>query len=281
MRKIRWAAVGLAAGLLALLGPGRVAMAQTEDPGPVTEVLRERLDQLQTTGRIEAGGAEILSRHALPVLYGQNGYRPFWTPERLDVLLELVRDSAEDGLRPEDYHQAALTKLAPALKAPSTDAATRAQGDLLATDAFVLLLYHLYLGKVDPKSLDAVWNFEPVRSGIRASLRARRADAGPAQGDRRQSPSDHWWYARVAPPRPVPRPGRQGGWARSPPARNSSREERRAGPGAPAPPAATESSGQPLDSETFDEPSPPPSRSSRRGIVWSPTAPSGRARSRR
>ena len=38
---------------------------------------------------------------------------------------------------------------------------TRANVDLLATDAFALLLYHLYLGKVDPKSLDPRWNFEP------------------------------------------------------------------------------------------------------------------------
>ena len=35
-----------------------------------------------------------------------------------------------------------------------------AQLDLLATDAYTELLYHLYFGKVDPVSIDSRWNFE-------------------------------------------------------------------------------------------------------------------------
>lgn len=257
-RNIRWAAVGVAAGFLALVGASRAA-AQAQDPGPVTEVLRERLDQLQTAGRIEAGGAELLSRHALPVLYGQNGYRPFWIPERLDALLELVRASAEDGLRPEDYHQAALTKLVPALKAPGVDAATRAQGDLLATDAFVLLLYHLYLGKVDPKALDPQWNFELRPLSDPAALPVVR-DAliqGRLKETVAQVRPNFWWYemarAALAEYRAL---AARGGWAPVP----AGKKLQPGGKDARVPAlrrrlAATgDLSGQPLDSETFDEP---------------------------
>ena len=249
----------MAAGLLALLGPGPAAMARAEDPGQVTKVLRERLDQLQKTGRIEAGGAEIASRRALPVLYQQNGYKPFWTPDRLDVLLELVRKSDEDGLRPEDYHEAALAKLAPALKAAGVDAATRAQGDLLATDAFVLLLYHLYLGKVDPKGLDPQWNFQLRPVGDPAALPVVR-DA-LMQGKLKETVAkvrpDHWWYERaraaLARYRAI---AARGGWAPVPAgkklqpgmkdARVPALRKRLAATG--------ELSGQPLDSENFDEP---------------------------
>ena len=256
-RKIRWAAVGMAAGLLALLGPDRAVMARTEDPGPVTEVLRERLDQLQTAGRIEAGGAEIVSRHALPVLYAQNGYRPFWTPDRLDALLELVRESAEDGLRPEDYHEAALTKLAPALKAPGVDAETRAQGDLLATDGFFLLLYHLYLGKVDPKALDPQWNFELRPVGDRAALPFVR-DAltqGRLKEAVAQVRPDYWWYGRARAALAEYRAlAARGGWAPVPAGKLQVGVKDARVPALRRRLAATgELSGQPLDSETFDE----------------------------
>jgi murein L,D-transpeptidase YcbB/YkuD len=258
-RAIRLAAVGVAAGLLALLAPGLAATARAEDSGRVAEVLRERLDQLQAAGRIEARGAELLSRHALPVLYQQNGYRPYWTADRLDVLLELIRESEEDGLRPEDYHQAALVKLAPALKAPGVDAATRAQGDLLATDAFVLLLYHLYLGKVDPKALDPQWNFELRQIRDQAALPFVR-DA-LTQGRLKEAVArvrpDLWWYERaraaLARYRAI---AARGGWAPVP----AGKKLQPGGKDARVPAlrrrlAATgELPGQPLDSEAFDQP---------------------------
>ena len=51
----------------------------------------------------------------------------------------------------------------------------RADLELVATDAFMLALYHLYLGKVDPLELSSQWNFP------RAADRRRRA---PSRGFR-------------------------------------------------------------------------------------------------
>ncbi|HEY2797804.1 MAG TPA: L,D-transpeptidase family protein, partial [Thermoanaerobaculia bacterium] len=106
--------------------------------------------------------------------------------------------SAEDGLRPEDYHLEELTRRAASI-APGADPATRAETDLLATDAFFLLVYHLYLGKVDPRSLDPHWNFEPRPVGAQEG--DRFVFQALTQGRLREAVErvrpDHWWYAKA------------------------------------------------------------------------------------
>jgi murein L,D-transpeptidase YcbB/YkuD len=134
------------------------ATAAPAQDASVGEALRGRLEQLKTAGRIDVGQSTILSRQALPRIYESNNFKPIWTAQGLTVLIGLVKDSAQDGLNPEDYHLADLTQLAPAISA--SDAATRAQLDLVATDAYTLLLYHLYFGKVDPVSIHPAWNFD-------------------------------------------------------------------------------------------------------------------------
>jgi L,D-transpeptidase YcbB len=139
------------------------AGAAPAQSGSVAEVLRDRLDQLVTAGRIDVGDTKIVSPQVLPQIYESNGFQPFWTPQGLAQLRGLIADSAKDGLLPEDYHLAGLTNLASATS--GSDALAQAQADILATDAFYLLLYHLYFGKVDPVSLHPAWNFE-TRPGL-------------------------------------------------------------------------------------------------------------------
>jgi murein L,D-transpeptidase YcbB/YkuD len=185
--------------LLALLLATATSAAPPVTPSadPVAEVLRERLEQLETSGSIAVGRDAIASRHALPQLYAKHGFQPFWTRERLTVLLELLRDADSDGLLPSDYHRVALAGLIPAITDPAATPLQRAQLDLLATDAFHLLLYHLYLGKVDPVALDPNWNYAPrgteeietlaqtYRALTDGSLREAVAEARPS----------HWLYA--------------------------------------------------------------------------------------
>src|SRR5262245_46401684 len=258
--RARWAAACLLAGALAFFAPRPTAAAQTEGiDGGVAEALRELLEQFQTAGRLEVGGEALVSRNALPAIYEEGGDRAFWTPERFNVLLELVRQSEEGGLRPEDYHLAALTRAPPDISNHSSDAVTRAQVELLATDAFYLLLYHLYVGKVDPKSLDAKWNFDPrpVREpgGIgfvldaltKGTLREAVARVRP----------DHWWYQRARAALARYRGlAAQGGWKAIPPGKalKVGMEDPRV-PALRRRLAATgELSGEPLDSVKFDEP---------------------------
>ena len=218
---VRWATAGMLVLALSFVLPAAEAAARPEDPGGgIAEILRERLEQMQSTGRVEVAETELVFRRGLSEIYQKSGYRPFWTPERLGVLLELVRESEEDGLRPQDYHLATLSRLAPELGAAGIDAMTRANVDLLATDSFALLLYHLYLGKVDPKSFDPRWNFEPRPIGdqggagfvLDALTRGRLREAVA------EVRLNHWWYqkarAALAEYRGL---AARGGWAAIPP----------------------------------------------------------------
>jgi L,D-transpeptidase YcbB len=246
-------------GILIVRASARDASAQSSDAGrPAAEVLRARLEQMQTA-KPEAGRGQLAARKALPLIYKEAGYQPFWTSDRLETLLAIVRESAQDGLRPEDYHLADLEKLAPVLKTSSPDPVSRANVDLLATDAFYLLLYHLYLGKVDPKSLDANWNFEPRpigdRTGVAFVLGALK------QGQLREAVAkvrpDHWWYtkarAALAEYRGL---ASRGGWPAIPPGPTLKRGMKDARVVALRRRLATtgELSGQPLDAPVFDEP---------------------------
>ena len=254
-RSIRGAAARvLTAALLLLAAPrGNGAPAQEPDAA-ASEALHQLLDQMQTAGSLTVGGEELVSKRALPALYGESGFQLFWTPERIGILRELVRDSAADGFRPEDYHSAALDRLA----SPAADAVAKARMDLLATDAYFLLIYHLYLGKVDPKSLDPQWNFTPRPVGeeraIAFMLEALRGDLRGAVAKVRP---DHFLYgkarAALAEYREM---ASRGGWPTVPsgPALKVGAKDARV-PALRRRLAVTgELSGQPLDSPDFDAP---------------------------
>ena len=123
------------------------------------EALRQRIEFATETGQLSVYGTAIVASHALPLLYGQAGYQPLWRdPAKVAELIAVVRDSYDDGLLPVDYHLTALGRLGPlALSTPAPE--TVADFDILATDAYMLLLYHLYFGKVDPVSIEPTWNF--------------------------------------------------------------------------------------------------------------------------
>lgn len=137
--------------VIALVGYG-LAAAQAAIP----EVLRERIEAIEAGQSLVIEGQPLQAQRSLAKLYADNGYRPYWDALRLQALIEVIKDIEDDGLRPADYHLEALQRL----RGSARSDLQRAQLDLLASDAFSLLLYHLYFGKVDPVSLDANWNFD-------------------------------------------------------------------------------------------------------------------------
>ncbi len=254
----RIAAAGLA---LLLLGPGALgAGGGAPEEGPdaaASAILRRELGRLAKPGGLTVDGVEIASLLALPRIYEADAWRLFWTPPKLETLLRVVRDSAQDGLTPEDYHLAALERLSPA--ASSADPQARANLDLIATDAFVLLLHHLYRGKVDPRSLDPHWNFElrpiveqnAVRFVSKALASGRLAEAVEAVRPH------FWWYAKARASLAEYRAlAARGGWEPIPPGpalkvgmtdgRVPALRRRLAATG--------DLAGQPLDSSAFDGP---------------------------
>ncbi len=191
--------IAAAAFLLALAG--RALPQKAADP--IAENIRERLEQWETSGRLAVNDTPLVSRKALPRLYEDNGYRPYWTAERRSALQALLRDSALDGLTPGDYHLDALARLSTAAGggagADTADPAMRANLDLLATDAFTMLLHDLYLGKVDPQTLDPNWNFE--RRPLDEESAFAQIEKALSEGRLKEAVDaarpNHWWYARA------------------------------------------------------------------------------------
>ncbi len=187
---------------------------------PVQEALRERIEFERETGALRISGAEIVGTPALPMLYGDVDFRPLWRdPARVRELMALVQESYDDGLSPVDYHLTALARAWPVVQTnPTRD--NVADFDILATDAYMLLLFHTYFGKTDPVSLEPTWNFstrsitgqqavEFVVDAIRGNrLRVAIEAVRPA----------HWMYQRG---REVLRAYREiaarGGWPALPP----------------------------------------------------------------
>ena len=76
--------------------------------------------------------------------------------------------------------------------------ADQADLELVATDAMMLALYHLYVGKVDPEKLSSQWNFSARPLDVEAGLeRFRQAlAAGEIEESFERARPQHPWYQR-------------------------------------------------------------------------------------
>jgi murein L,D-transpeptidase YcbB/YkuD len=176
-----------AARLLAVLVLLLLATAPAAAAGLV-----ERLADLGGPRAVIVRGEDLVAIAVLPRIYAATGNRPLWRDgARRADLIAAIRDAAGDGLVPDDYHLAALESV-PAGEGIDTD------DDLLATDAFVMLMSHLALGKVDPLRIAPNWNLPLSTARQRAAFDA--IVAGLAGGHIREAADaarpHHYLYER-------------------------------------------------------------------------------------
>jgi L,D-transpeptidase YcbB len=158
-----------------LLGAAVHAQQRAAEPplSPVAEQIRERVEQWR--GAHSDADAAKAPGDAVADFYEQNRFAPAWTrPADLDQLLAALRDVAGDGLDPEDYGLSELQRRRVVPGDPQATPQQRAQFDVLATDACLAALMHLYRGKVDPATLDTHWNFDPRQIDQAQGLKAVR-----------------------------------------------------------------------------------------------------------
>jgi len=142
----------------------RASVASTVVEGGPDQVIAAAVEVTHGGGKVVIDGDPLASAVVLPELYERRGFQPAWTsPAMADELVRAIRESADDGLDPADYHLTAIERLR--ATTPATPE-TQARLDLLLTDAAVRLAYHLRFGKVDPQALDADWNLESDLGGI-------------------------------------------------------------------------------------------------------------------
>lgn len=105
-------------------------------------------------------GQPVFAITVLTQLYSANGNVPIWiNPKTVESLLTSLADIENDGLDPDEYHGSTLASLG--TKIPD-DGVTLAERDILLSDAFILMLYHLSYGKADPARLNDDWNIDDL-----------------------------------------------------------------------------------------------------------------------
>jgi murein L,D-transpeptidase YcbB/YkuD len=177
------------------------ASAQAAQAAPLSESIRERIDHLRYEQQHDVRGARVVLDAFVAKFYEGRQFEPAWQESRrLDDLVAAIDELRYDGLDPADYHLEALQsyRLDVRMNTPLTPQ-DRADLELLATDAFMLGLYHVYLGKVDPLQLSSQWNFSQrptpsIDEGLqRFSARLAAGEIREAFDSARPA---HVWYQR-------------------------------------------------------------------------------------
>jgi murein L,D-transpeptidase YcbB/YkuD len=163
------------------------------------ETIRERVDLLRYDALQEVRGARIIVGDLVARYYESRQFEPAWQdPARLDALIASLAELRDDGLDPEDYHYGSLQSYRLDLRMDKLTLRERADLDLLATDAFTLSAYHLYLGKVDPQKLSSQWNFSQRPMQLESALDrlGQQLAAGRISETYATIRPQHVWYQR-------------------------------------------------------------------------------------
>jgi L,D-transpeptidase YcbB len=113
------------------------------------------------TSAHEPEQGRILIPELVRALYAQRDYEPLWSDARAVALIALIEQAPTHGLSGRDY---LLPELRARVEPSRLPPAARADVDLLFTEEFLRYTHHLWFGKVDPRSLDARWNYASMRS---------------------------------------------------------------------------------------------------------------------
>jgi murein L,D-transpeptidase YcbB/YkuD len=138
---------------------------------PVAEAIRDRLEA-DAWPALAVGGERLHAANVLADFYDGRGFEPAWTRDwtRIAQLMETLASAAGHGLRPSDYHQAALAERVAGARTRAVTPDQLADLDLLASDAFVLYALHLGRGKVREERI-AGWHVERPDLDLTARLR--------------------------------------------------------------------------------------------------------------
>jgi murein L,D-transpeptidase YcbB/YkuD len=172
---------------------------------PLAEAIRERVDHLRYASEHDGTdhvvrGRRIVLTDIVARYYESQQFQPKWRdPARLDLLVAALADLDDDGLDPADYHIEALQSFRADLRsATALQPAEQADLEFLATDAMMLSLYHLYLGKVDPVQLSSQWNFSTRPVSVERGFERLSAalDSGQIRETFERARPQHIWYQR-------------------------------------------------------------------------------------
>jgi len=154
------------------------------DEAANSEAIRVEIEHLRETGSLSIGEIDIAAGNALAEFYERRNFTPAWSDrDQVGELLQMVLTSRDDGLNPDDYHAQALERAYRALE-EGTEPTPRqlAAIELLFSDSLLRLAYHQLYGRVDPLSLDPLWNFKARHLGADPLQIMQKAIDSPSLG---------------------------------------------------------------------------------------------------
>ncbi len=123
--------------------------------------IEARINSMRTQDQTSSLAARWYQAEAVAEFYERRHYQLAWIePGLREQLLTEIASLEQDGLRPEDYfftplqaqHQDTMHK-------PDDEIVALVERDMLATEAYLRALFHLFNGKVDSEGLQPQWFF--------------------------------------------------------------------------------------------------------------------------
>ncbi len=157
----------------------------------IAEKIRTRIEAACGGTDVRICRVPVYASEWLPGFYVRRLYRPAWSDKRrvsrpaID-LVNAIRRADRDGLRPGDYHLAAIESLLAEVRADIRNGGVIVPGrwvelDLLLTDAFLVYGSHLLDGRVNPETLETDW-VANRRGGDISAILERALAAGDVAG---------------------------------------------------------------------------------------------------
>jgi L,D-transpeptidase YcbB len=199
-----------AALLLSAVQPA-AAFAQAD----VADALRHRIELARTTGVLRVDGATIDGHELITTVYEQRQYAPLWLdPRRRDRLLHAILALYGDGLDPQDYHAATLTRLQNDSQATPE---RNAEADLVRTSALLRAAHDLRFGRIDAATLERRADFQRPLHGSDAVAAARALlEQDPVDALHTVRPRHFTYTGLVAALAALRDTQRRGGWSTVP-----------------------------------------------------------------
>ncbi|MFW6308652.1 MAG: L,D-transpeptidase family protein [bacterium] len=114
---------------------------------------------------LQINSSRLQSADLIYEYYQSRGFKPVWNNRKginpwAEEFLEILEDSWQDGLFPEEYHLTSIRLLKIDLKNADngyTRSKILSQIDLLLTDAFFVFISDLMSGRIDPDDEERIW----------------------------------------------------------------------------------------------------------------------------
>jgi len=125
----------------------------------IIQEIQERIESDFANGKIKVGNKLLYSETGLLNFYKNHNYELQWyAKENREELIEILEDSFDEGLIPEDYHLEKIRELEKKAEDGNRDIDLLTDLELLLSDAAILYAHHLIWGKVDQSKFREEWD---------------------------------------------------------------------------------------------------------------------------